>query len=95
LLSSHDDLSVVQLLPPGVAVATQLRDPIERFLSAYEFGVEVAARQLKRPPRNSTAQPQQQGGHGAAAKTLTDQVWPWSHLVPFFVADMRARVCTV
>jgi len=41
LLSSHDDFSVVQQLPRGTAVVTQLRDPVERFLSAYEFAVEV------------------------------------------------------
>jgi hypothetical protein len=41
LLSSHDDFSVVQALPPGTAVVTQLREPVERFLSAYEFAVEV------------------------------------------------------
>jgi hypothetical protein len=42
LLSSHDDFSAVQSLPAGrVAVVTQLRDPLERFLSAYEFAIEV------------------------------------------------------
>ena len=44
MLSSHDDFSVVQQLPPGTAVVTQLRDPVERFLSAYEFAIEVGGR---------------------------------------------------
>ncbi|GBF98742.1 hypothetical protein Rsub_11291 [Raphidocelis subcapitata] len=86
LLSSHDDFSVVQQLPPGTAVVTQLRDPVDRFLSAYEFAIEVASRQVKKPPnqaKNRTA---------TAGRTLTDEVWPWSHLVPFFVQDTRARL---
>ncbi|KIY96433.1 hypothetical protein MNEG_11528 [Monoraphidium neglectum] len=113
LLSSHDDFSVVQQLPPGTAVVTQLREPLDRFLSAYEFAIEglrraqgaraqqglrgrgpgtgdvsgsvaavVAARQVnktrKKPPK--------------PGRTLTDEVWPWSHLVPFFLQDMRARL---
>jgi hypothetical protein len=43
---------------------------------------QVAARQVnktrKKPPK--------------PGRTLTDEVWPWSHLVPFFLQDMRARV---
>jgi hypothetical protein len=38
-----------------------------------------------RPPRDPSA-PRSDG----AAKT--DEVWPWSHLVPFFDADIRSRV---
>lgn len=44
LLSSHDDFSVVSMLPEHIAVVTQFRDPVDRFLSAYEFAVELAAR---------------------------------------------------
>ncbi|GFH15263.1 uncharacterized protein HaLaN_11459, partial [Haematococcus lacustris] len=40
LLSSHDDFSVVSMLPDNVAVLTHLRDPIDRFMSAYEFAIE-------------------------------------------------------
>ena len=39
--SSHDDFSVVAMLPEDVAVLSHLRDPVDRFLSAYEFAVEV------------------------------------------------------
>ena len=86
LLSSHDDFSVVERLPADTAVVSQLRDPVDRFLSAYEFAIEVAARQLRTPPaaaRNKTA---------TVGKVLTQDVWPWSHLVPFFAADMRAKL---
>jgi hypothetical protein len=50
LLSSHDDYSVVDLLPEEAAIITQLRDPVDRVISAYEFAAEVrsaAARQLR------------------------------------------------
>jgi hypothetical protein len=82
LLSSHDDWSVVEQLPENTAVVSQVRDPVQRILSAYEFSIEVAARQLRRSanytkPKN---------------KVLTDDVWPWSYLVPFFVADIRPKV---
>ncbi|KAI8474343.1 MAG: hypothetical protein J3K34DRAFT_138880 [Monoraphidium minutum] len=84
LLSSHDDFSVVQQLPPGAAVVTQMREPLDRFLSAYEFAIEVAARQVSRPrPKDLNLK---------TARTMTDQVWPWSHLVPFFVDDINARI---
>ena len=82
LLSSHDDFSVVSMLPENVAVLTQIRDPVDRFLSAYEFAIEVAARALNRP-----ANFKKRGN-----KIATDDVWPWSYLVPFFTEDLRARV---
>jgi hypothetical protein len=82
LLSSHDDFSVVQKLPPNTAVVNQLRDPVDRVLSAYEFAVEVAARQVKRTKKTSRTR----------TKTTTDTVWPWSYLIPFFSRQMRERV---
>ncbi|KAF8067374.1 hypothetical protein HT031_002422 [Scenedesmus sp. PABB004] len=82
MLSSHDDFSVVERLPANTAVVSQLRDPIDRFLSAYEFAIEVAARQLRRArgytkPRN---------------RVVTDDVWPWSYLIPYFVNDIKPRM---
>jgi hypothetical protein len=88
LLSSHDDFSVVERLPPNTAVVSQLRDPVDRFLSAYEFAIEVAARQLRAPPRNASAA-------AASGKVMTQDVWPWSHLVPFFAADIKAKLAAV
>jgi hypothetical protein len=84
LLSSHDDFSVVEQLGSNAAVVTQVRDPVDRFLSAYEFAIEVAARTARRPA-NFTAPV-------AASKTLTTEVWPWSILIPFFKDDIRARM---
>lgn len=84
LLSSHDDFSVVSLLPADAAVLTQLRDPLDRFLSAYEFAIEVAARTLRRSRSVS--------GRKKIGRIATEDVWPWSYLVPFFAEDMRPKV---
>ena len=85
LLSSHDDYSVVAMLPEDVAVLTHIRDPVDRFLSAYEFAIEVAARAVttKKKPANFKKNPD---------KISTDDVWPWSYLVPWFAQDMMQRV---
>lgn len=81
LLSSHDDYSVSQYLPADAAVATQLRDPVQRVLSAYEFAVEVAARSFA--PGHTAKDP---------SKVNTQDVWPWSQLVPFMREELSARV---
>lgn len=82
LLSSHDDYSATDFLPAEAAIITQLRDPVSRTISAYEFAVEVAARVLTRP-KIYTADP---------TKTNTRDVWPWSKLVPLIEQDMLQRV---
>ena len=81
LLSSHDDYSVIQYLPKDAAIATQLRDPVDRVLSIYEFAVEVAARQLH--PNATQPDPD---------KMDTRRVWPWTILTPFMEQDLKARV---
>ncbi|GFR48031.1 hypothetical protein Agub_g9863 [Astrephomene gubernaculifera] len=82
LLSSHDDFSVVSMLPPDVAVISQLRDPLDRFISAYEFAIEVAARSLRRPKNYRKK----------VGRIATEDVWPWSYLIPFFQEDMQPKV---
>jgi protein-tyrosine sulfotransferase len=82
LLASHDDYSATDFLPAQAAIVTQLRDPVDRVVSAYEFAVEVAARVLERPS-NYTADP---------SKTNTRNVWPWSKLVPLIERDLLPRV---
>ena len=85
LLSSHDDYSVIQYLPRDAAVATQLRDPVDRVLSTYEFAIEVAARALAKDAPDKDP-----------SKIDTQNVWPWSLLVPFIRQDLMKRVrdCT-
>ena len=81
LLSSHDDYSVLQYLPPDAAIATQLRDPVDRVLSTYEFAIEVAARYLH--PNATQKDP---------GKMDTRKVWPWSILGHFMQQELEDRV---
>ena len=85
LIASHDDFSAMASLPSSAAVFTSIRDPVSRFLSAYEFAVELGGRDAARnaPGR----QPDKKQG-----KTSTKEVWPWSHLQPVLAEDMTPKV---
>lgn len=85
LLSSHDDYSVVDLLPENVAVISQLRDPVDRLLSAYEFAIELGTRNAFR----------KQTPKAVEGRVLTENVWPWSYLIPFFAADIKQRAAAL
>lgn len=87
LLTSHDDFSVVASLPEGVSVLTQLRDPVDRFLSAYEFAVEVGMRSCRESTGRKTV-----SASANANAVLTENVWPWSFLAPFMARDMYQRI---
>lgn len=67
-------------------MVTQLRDPVTRVLSAYEFAIEVAARRIKMDDEKFFK----------TAKNMTFvntlNVWPWSHLVPWFRKSMQVHV---
>jgi hypothetical protein len=80
----------LQQLPDNTAVFTQLRNPLDRVLSAYEFAVEVAVRNFFSAKRNS-----EKGNPGGRERekerTATDQVWPWSDLVPIVMKDFERR----
>ena len=84
LQGTHDDLSILGQLPDNTAVFTQIRNPVDRVLSAYEFAVEVAIRNYfsgtrsKNNPKNKD-------------RTSTEEVWPWSNLVPILMEDFAAR----
>jgi len=96
LLSSHDDFSLARALAsdPGgggaVAAVTQLRDPAQRILSAYEFSVTHAANLASLSPREE-AELDALGAAQGRLDTFVTRVWPWSELVPALVRDMRAR----
>ena len=81
LLSSHDDYSVLQYLPKDAAIATQLRDPVDRVLSMYEFAIELASRYMN--PEAAQHDP---------GKMDTRKVWPWSVLNPFMQQELEKRV---
>ncbi|GAB4820624.1 hypothetical protein N2152v2_007670 [Parachlorella kessleri] len=86
LLSSHDDLSISDDFPMGAAVITQLRKPLARVLSSYEFAIDVAARHVHLPDDDKIfTEPN-------TSVVSTYSVWPWSYLVPWFRRDMRARM---
>jgi hypothetical protein len=82
LLSTHDDFSLVESFPGEVTVVTQLRKPLERVLSAYEFAVEVAGR---------TAWGTEGRGGQRGNAIDTRDVWPWSTLVNLMIEDMQER----
>ena len=88
LLSTHDDFSLVESFPGAATVATQLRRPLDRVLSAYEFAVEVAG-------RHAFGGQRQRRRHvldGQASNNIdTRDVWPWSTMVNLMIADMNAR----
>lgn len=89
VLSSHDDLSILNKLTGKVAVAAQLRDPVQRLVTAYELAVEVAVQQLQlmtksKNPFEAMNLQHPQADHG-----------PWSQLYPFLVKDLAAKkVCS-
>jgi hypothetical protein len=71
-----------------VALVTTLREPVGRLLSAYEFVVEVAIRSLGGSEANRTAA---YAKKKAEDKMITSNIWPWSHLLPWFREDLQAR----
>ncbi len=77
--TSHDDLSLVDQLSDEdrrrVEVVTQLRDPVGRVLSAYEFPIEVAARKVREPLSKIEDQKENM------TTVHTYNVWPWKYLV--------------
>ncbi|KAH7447589.1 hypothetical protein KP509_01G112900 [Ceratopteris richardii] len=87
LLVTHDDYSILSKLPvKSTSVVTNLRDPVDRVFSAYEFSVEVAARflihNLRRNPKTTKS-----GKNGSS----TLNIWPWSLLVPWMRDDLFER----
>jgi hypothetical protein len=85
VIASHDDFSAMASFPSTAAVFTTIRDPVSRFLSAYEFAVELGGRDAVRfkPGR----EPDKKQG-----RTSTKEVWPWSYLQPLLAEDMKPRV---
>ncbi|KAL2651624.1 hypothetical protein R1flu_019752 [Riccia fluitans] len=91
LISTHDDYSIMEKLPHGKAsVVTNLRDPVSRVLSNYEFSVEVAARFLRHYKRRTNIR---RPGPGRTNTRLisTLDIWPWKYLVPFMQNEIFSR----
>lgn len=88
-MASHEDFSTVERLQAmrKPTVVTQLRDPVDRVLSAYEFAVEVALRNLKGKPRRVEEQQAPDGKR--KRKVETTDVYPWSEVVPWMREYLR------
>lgn len=84
VLSSSDDLSVLQSLTGGTAVAAELRDPVERLVAAYELAVEVAMQKLDADKSKNPFE--------AMQKKHPSDVWPWSQFSTFLGKDLQKRV---
>lgn len=78
LLATHDDYSLVERLSRQPMVVTMFRDPVARFLSSYEFAVEVSVRSFGEEIVNN--------GNNRVA---TRDVWPWQYLVRHVDRDLR------
>ena len=77
LLATHDDYSLVERFDQQPRIVTMLRDPVSRFLSSYEFAVEVSVRTFGDDVKKS--------GKGRVA---TRDVWPWEYLVRHIDRDL-------
>eukprot|EP00854_Cymbomonas_tetramitiformis_P007923 gene7923-9412_t len=90
-MASHEDFSTVERLQAmrKPTVVTQLRDPVDRVLSAYEFAVEVALRNLKGKPRKQ--EEQAPDGKKTKRKVETTDVYPWSEVVPWMREYLRKK----
>jgi hypothetical protein len=96
LLASHDDASLLAALPASTLVAVQVRHPLDRVLSSYEFATESAALAAGGAVKARPAhRPRGDRGGALGPPTPVAAVWPWSHLVPWLKGLMEeaAGVC--
>jgi len=92
LLSSHDDFSLLQRLPHETALMTQLRNPIQRVLSAYAFALEVSSRVLLRSKIQKASNAEKSPLMEKLGRVQTDRVWPWSMLLPWMRETLWTRI---
>ena len=76
-LASHDDYSLVERFHQQPKVVTMLRDPVARFLSSYEFAVEVSVRSFGQEIKVSSS------------RVATRDVWPWSDAVRYIDKQLK------
>lgn len=85
VMSSMEDLSILTQLPHDTEVAAHLKDPVQRFISAYELTVEVAAKKLQQLKAGKNPYVAKEAVHPA-------DIWPWSQLSALMLKDMKKRV---
>lgn len=104
LLVSNDDLSIAPILPPRSALATVVREPVQRLVSSYRLAVGMAARtafcsrtsldllKCVHPIIGEDTAP-----HGApeAQAARESGTWPWTLIGPMMVRDMQRRAAAM
>lgn len=98
LLATHNDYSLMTKLPAAnVSVMTNVRDPVDRVISAYEFAMETAVRSLRWGVKLAPGESLTEGrrrvrmGMGHGPRTETRNVWPWHLLIPLLEDELWAR----
>eukprot|EP01026_Neomeris_dumetosa_P083442 TRINITY_DN96_c0_g1_i1.p1 TRINITY_DN96_c0_g1~~TRINITY_DN96_c0_g1_i1.p1 ORF type:complete len:607 (+),score=50.06 TRINITY_DN96_c0_g1_i1:217-1821(+) len=92
VMASHDDYSILRYLPNNIAYITVFRHPVSRFISAYEFSLEVAIRSLGNIVRRGrTISNFTEARNFFKNKVQTRSVWPWMYIVPELEQDARNR----
>ncbi|GJP39673.1 hypothetical protein CLOM_g24021 [Closterium sp. NIES-68] len=98
LLSTHNDYSLMSRLPAAsTSIITNIRHPVDRLLSSYEFTLETAARSLRWVPGLNPGQNlmkirrRQRQRVSKVRKAETRRVWPWSMLIPLMEDDLWMR----
>ncbi|KAH8945289.1 hypothetical protein BDL97_12G034100 [Sphagnum fallax] len=90
IFSTHDDFSIMHKLDQSsTSAVTNLRHPLDRVLSTYEFSVEVAARFLRLKKGFPGQNPFLHTKSTHLVSTLS--IWPWKYLVPFMQRDIFMR----
>jgi hypothetical protein len=79
MLATHDDYSLVERFDRQPKIVTMLRDPVARFLSSYEFAVEVSVRSFGNDVHTTNKQ-----------RVSTREIWPWEHCVRHIDNDLRS-----
>lgn len=81
-----------------------IRDPVERFLSAYEMAVETATVDVVKKFKMATAGAQRPGDKSRRERASSDtktrraipqpttSVWPWSIITKALAEDMTERL---
>ena len=104
LLVSNDDLSITPILPPNSALATVVRDPVERLVSSYRFAVGLGARtafcnrtslgrlRCAHPVLGEADAP---FGTPEAQIAKESHLWPWTLLGPMMARNLQRRAAAM
>lgn len=82
-VATHADFRAIDgvSLQGQPAIMMNMRDPVQRVLSAYEFAIEVSARKL-----GTDIKPREELNINS-----TRNVWPWKYLVPYIDGELNRK----